>query len=234
MGHDASLWRRALEYIPIDLNSLLYKYEIDFAKTARLFGDKRRAAAWETTARHRKTTINELMWDNGRGLYYDYNYVKEKRGNVSSLASYYALWSGLADEEQAKNMLQAIKRFENKGGLATTDSLPIGQYVLGSVPTQWAYPNGWAPLHFITVKGLQQYGFNKDAARIAMKWLKTNLYWFERNNIVSWKNITPSSPINHQSKEFIQVRPVSAGLIRYLKSFVRSLLINRLKSANSV
>jgi alpha,alpha-trehalase len=188
--------RRALEYIPIDLNALLYKYEIDFGKTARLLGDKRKAAEWETTARHRKATINELMWDKGRGLYYDYNYVKEKRGSVSSLASYYALWAGLVEEDQAKDMVQALNRFENKGGLATTDSLPIGQYVLGSVPTQWAYPNGWAPLHFLTIKGLQRYGFNKDAARIATKWLKTNLYWFERNNIFleKYNVVQPDKP----------------------------------------
>ncbi len=188
--------RHALEFIPVDLNSLLYKYEIDFAKSARLLGDKRKAAQWETAARHRKATINELMWDKGRGLYYDYNYVKQKRGSVSSLASYYTMWSGLADEEQAKNMVQALKRFENKGGLSTTDSLPIGQYVLGSVPTQWAYPNGWAPLHFLTVKGLQKYGYNKDAARIATKWVKTNLYWFEQHDefLEKYNVVQPDKP----------------------------------------
>jgi alpha,alpha-trehalase len=136
------------------------------------------------------------MWDKGRGLYYDYNYVKQKRGSVSSLASYYTMWSGLADEEQAKNMVQALKRFENKGGLSTTDSLPIGQYVLGSVPTQWAYPNGWAPLHFLTVKGLQKYGYNKDAARIATKWVKTNLYWFEQHDefLEKYNVVQPDKP----------------------------------------
>ena len=174
---------KVLEYLPVDLNALLYKYEMDFARAARQLGNKREAAEWETAARHRKATMDELMWDKSRGLYYDYNFVKEKRGTVSSLAAYYVLWAGMADDHQAKDMVRALKRFENKGGLATTDALPIGQYVLGTMPTQWAYPNGWAPLHFLTVKGLQRYGYQADARRIATKWLKTNLLWFEEHGV---------------------------------------------------
>lgn len=188
--------RHALDYLPIDLNALLYKYEMDFARAARLFGDKRKEAEWETAARHRKSTVDELMWDKSRGLYYDYNFVKEKRGNVSSLASYYAMWAGMVDEQQAREMVRALKRFENKGGLATTDSLPIGQYVLGSIPTQWAYPNGWAPLHFLVVKGLQCYGYHADAERIAVKWLKTNLVWFEKHSVFleKYNVVQPEKP----------------------------------------
>ncbi|HUD05735.1 MAG TPA: trehalase family glycosidase [Candidatus Saccharimonadales bacterium] len=188
--------RHTLEYVPVDLNALLYKYEIDFGRTARLLGDKRKAAEWETSARHRKQTINELMWDKGRGLYYDYNYAKEKKGNVSSLASYYTMWAGLANEEQAKQMVGALKRFENKGGLATTDSLPIGQYVLGSIPTQWAYPNGWAPLHFLVIYGLQRYGYVNDAWRISNKWLKTNLAWYEKHHVFleKYNVVQPDKP----------------------------------------
>jgi alpha,alpha-trehalase len=184
--------RRALNYLPVDLNSLLYKYETDFARAARIFDDVREAARWDDAAAVRKATMNELMWDRIRGLYYDYNYVKKKRGNVSSLAAYFPMWAGMVDDKQAEVMVRALRRFENRGGLATTDVLPVSQFVLGSVPTQWAYPNGWAPLHYIVIKGLERYGYHKDARRIAMKWLKTNQNWFneygvflEKYNVVS-------------------------------------------------
>jgi alpha,alpha-trehalase len=184
--------RRALNYLPVDLNSLLYKYETDFARAARIFDDMREAAHWDDAATIRKATMNELMWDRIRGLYYDYNYVKQKRGNVSSLAAYFPMWAGMVDEKQAEAMVRALRRFENRGGLATTDSLPVGQFVLGTMPTQWAYPNGWAPLHYIVIKGLERYGYHQDARRIAMKWLKSNLSWFneygvflEKYNVVS-------------------------------------------------
>ena len=79
--------RKALHYLPVDLNALLYKYEMDFARAARIFDDKREAAKWEDAAELRKKTMNELMWDHVRGLFYDYNFIKEKRGNISSLAA---------------------------------------------------------------------------------------------------------------------------------------------------
>lgn len=188
--------RKALNYTPVDLNALLYKYEMDIAKFYRHIDDVRGAAKWEVAAEHRKETMNELMWSNLRGLYYDYNYVKEKRGTVSSLAGFYPLWAGMVTQEQAKQMVKALKRFENRGGLATTDVQQLSQYVPGSMPTQWAYPNGWAPLHFLIVKGLLAYGFREDANRIAMKWLKTNLSWFNQHGVFleKYNVVLPDKP----------------------------------------
>jgi alpha,alpha-trehalase len=188
--------RKALNYVPIDLNSLLYKYETDFAQVARILGNEQDFAKWDEKAAHRREKVNTLMWDQGRGVFYDFNYVKEKRGNVSSLASYYAMWAGMVDGRQAQEMVKALKRFEQKGGLSSTDSLPLGSYVPGSMPTQWAYPNGWAPLHFVVVKGLQRYGYHQDARRIAMKWLRTNLQWFNDHGIFleKYNVVAPEKP----------------------------------------
>jgi alpha,alpha-trehalase len=188
--------RRALNYLPVDLNALLYKYEADFARLAKLEGNMREAARWDDLAEVRKKTMNNLMWDKIRGLYYDYNFVKKKRGNVSSLAAYFPMWAGMVDDKQAAALVKALRRFEHKGGLSTTDALPLGQFVLGSLPTQWAYPNGWAPLHFIIIKGLERYGYHSDARRIAMKWLKSNLQWFDMEHVFleKYNVVSPEKP----------------------------------------
>lgn len=188
--------RKALHYLPVDLNSLLYKYEKDFAQAAHIAGDKKEAQKWNAAAKERVQVMDDLMWDKSRGLYYDYDFKRGKRGNVSSLASYYAMWAGLADGRQAQAMVKALRRFENKGGLATTDALPIKQYVPGAVPTQWAHPNGWAPLHFIVVQGLERYGYKRDAERIARKWLKTNLDWYNKHSVFleKYNVVDPEKP----------------------------------------
>lgn len=188
--------RRALNFLPVDLNALLYKYETDFARAARIFGDKRAAAQWDNTAMLRKVIINKLMWDRIRGLYYDFNYVREKRTTTSSLAAYFPMWAGMVDEKQAAAMVKALRRFEHKGGLTTTDALPLGQFVIGSMPTQWAYPNGWAPLQFIVVKALERYGYHQDARRIAMKWLKANLQWYNQHHVFleKYNVVSPEKP----------------------------------------
>jgi alpha,alpha-trehalase len=140
--------------------------------------------------------MDELMWDRTRGLYYDYNFIKEKRGSISSLAAYFPMWAGMVDEKQAAALVKALRRFENKGGLSTTDALPLGQFVLGSMPTQWAYPNGWAPLHFVVVKALERYGYHTEARRIATKWLKTNLNWYNENGLFleKYNVVSPDKP----------------------------------------
>ncbi len=188
--------RKALDYLPVDLNALLYKYEMDFARAARILDDKTDAVRWERAAEARKKAVNDLMWDKSRGLFYDYNYKKERRGSISSLAAYFPMWAGMVTEQQARQLVRALKRFENKGGLATTDALPLGQLVTNSMPTQWAYPNGWAPLQFIVIQGLEKYGYHEDAERIAMKWLGANLAWFKEHGIFleKYNVVTPDRP----------------------------------------
>lgn len=188
--------RKALNFLPVDLNALLYKYETDFAFLAREFGNDEEAREWEIVAEHRKAAMNKLMWDKLRGFYYDYNYVRKKRGQVSSLAGFFPMWAGMVSQSQAAIMVKALRRFENKGGLATTDVLPVGQFVMGSMPTQWAYPNGWAPLQYIVIKGLERYGYHEDARRLAMKWLRCNLDWFNQHGLFleKYNVVSPDKP----------------------------------------
>lgn len=188
--------RKCLDYLPVDLNSLLYKYEMDFARYYKLVDDQRSVAKWDVAAKHRKKTMNKLMWSNLRGLYYDYNFAREKRGTVSSLASYYPLWAGMATKDQAKQLVKSLRKFEQRGGLTATDGQALGQLVPGAMPTQWAYPNGWAPLHYLVISGLERYGYHEDARRIAMKWMKTNLNWFGRHGVFleKYNVVDPTKP----------------------------------------
>lgn len=188
--------RRCMDYLPADLNALLYKYETDFARAARILGNEAEAKRWDDAAEARKGAMNELMWDRIRGLYYDYNYTKKRRGNVSSLAAYFPMWAGMVDEYQALDLVRSLRRFEVRGGLATTDALPVKRYVLGGIPTQWAYPNGWAPLHLIVIQALERYGYHHDARRIATKWLRCNLEWFNSHGVFleKYNVVNPDKP----------------------------------------
>lgn len=189
---------KALDYLPIDLNSLLYKYEQDFANSAKSSGDFKVVSGWQNKAQIRKNTINSLMWNEMRGFYFDYDFKRQKRGSVWSLAGFYPMWAGLADESKVAKMVKNLSRFEHSGGLSTTDTqtLPISNLTTRAIPTQWAYPNGWAPLHFMVIKGLERYGYHKEAKRITNKWLKTNLNWFNSQGIFleKYNVVNPNRP----------------------------------------
>lgn len=190
--------RKALDYLPIDLNALLYKYEMDFARYYKLIGKKAKAEKWKHQAQLRKRKVNALMWNNIKGQFYDYNYIKKRRSTVSSLATYYPLWTHMASKEQAKRLVKALKRFEHEGGLVTTETLQLTKFVPGvtMTPTQWAYPNGWAPLHYLVIVGLENYGYSNEAKRIAIKWLKTNLEWFNKHGVFleKYNVVAPKNP----------------------------------------
>lgn len=173
--------RRALEYLPVDLNALLYKYEVDIARFYRHIGDVRTAGTWEAQARHRKEVFEQLFWHPQKRWYYDYNYREEKQSTVTSLAGIYPMWAGMVDENRAQQLRQTLNKFTQRGGLSATDTYTLNQRMpLGAMPLQWAYPNGWAPLQFLAAEGLRRYGFWQDAHTVAMTWLRGNLNWFNQ------------------------------------------------------
>lgn len=116
----------AIEYLPVDLNCFLYKYEMDFAKAAGLLGNSDEKDMWLRKAEERKEKINKYMWNEDKGFFFDYNYVRDKQSPFYSIAPFVTLWSGLATSEQALKMLEHLPKFDKGKGLMVTDkdSLP--------------------------------------------------------------------------------------------------------------
>jgi alpha,alpha-trehalase len=171
---------RCLDYLPIDLNCLLYKYEIDISNAYKIFGDKDTSELWQNKSAYRAEHINELMWDEEAGFYFDYDFRNYKRSEVWSLAGMYPLWCGLASHEQAKRLVANLQKFSFNGGLVATtqhnnDHRPFNK--------QWAYPNAWAPLQWIVTEGLNNYGYNEKAEHIARLWINSNLNYFKNFGI---------------------------------------------------
>lgn len=185
--------RRCLNYLPIDLNSLLYRYEKDFERTADILVEPAEAKAWSQAAERRKQAIDEYLWDEEAGFYFDYDYARGEKSQIWSLAAYYPMWAGMASMEQARALVQNLEKFEYRGGLATTAEHPR---VKNKFPTQWSFPNGWAPLHLIVVYGLDAYGYNVEAQRIVRKWLRTNLDQFNKHGLFfeKYNVVRPDKP----------------------------------------
>ena len=73
---------------------------------------------------------------------------------------------GCASNTEAEQVAQKIEeKFLFPGGLTTTI------YTTGQ---QWDAPNGWAPLQWITYRGLMNYDQNELAKQIRENWLRNN------------------------------------------------------------
>lgn len=154
------------EYLPADLNSLLYALEENLAYFAKELRLAEEATHWENQAKKRAALCRRYLV-NEKGLYMDYHLPSEKKTDIFSAASFYPLYCKLATKEEAEAARANLYRLETDYGILTCEKNDTpGTY-------QWDYPNGWAPMQLIVAGGLLAYGYREDALRIAEKFVAT-------------------------------------------------------------
>ncbi|KAL2819521.1 trehalase-domain-containing protein [Aspergillus granulosus] len=191
-GHDTSyrLERVCANLATVDLNCLLYKYEVDIARAIRIhFKDRldippefrtpltkevtsESSSVWDRRARRRKMRMDTYLWDEEKGMYFDYDTVKQERTNYESATTFWAMWAGLATPRQASELIsKGLPRFEMFGGLVSGTEESRGAVGLDRPTRQWDYPYGWAPQQMLAWTGFLRYGYQDEAERLAYKWL---------------------------------------------------------------
>ncbi|WP_026899085.1 alpha,alpha-trehalase TreF [Daejeonella oryzae] len=160
------------DIIPVDLVSLLYGLEQTLYTTYLKNADTKKAAIFKSRLNKRIEFLNTYCWNNEDGLYYDYNFRTKKQVKIPSLATTYPLFFKMASAEQAKKVAGNIRsKFLKSGGLTTT---------LNNTGQQWDAPNGWAPLQWMTIQGLENYRQHDLAKDIAERWTSLNIKVFHR------------------------------------------------------
>ncbi len=150
----------------VDLNCLLYFLETQIANAYRMQGDKQNEQKFSAAARERENRIRQIFWDPEHEFFMDYNFNKEELTDEFTLAATYPLYFRIASEAQAKGVRDRLmKDFLKDGGLLTT---------LKNTGQQWDAPNGWAPLQWMAVRGLLNYGYDEEAREIMTRWLAVN------------------------------------------------------------
>jgi alpha,alpha-trehalase len=184
-GHDTSyrLIEQCADLVTVDLNSLLYKYEIDISELIKnefegrfkdSNGNEYNNSEWLSRAEKRKETINKLLWNQQDGMYYDYNFAENKQTEYVSATTFYPLWAGLSSNAQASSLIKnALPLLEFPGGIAGSDEKSRGPISKGRPQRQWDYPFGWAPHQMIVWGALYNYDFDNEAERLIYKWLYT-------------------------------------------------------------
>ena len=138
--------KRCANLATIDLNTLLFKYEIDIATAIRdVFEDHlelehdfllsafpfgtelppdsnarnltqqtqqsstsappQKSAEWLARAQRRKQLVDHYLWNEGKGLFFDYDTEKKKQSVYESVTAFWTLWSGCATDEQAAKLV---------------------------------------------------------------------------------------------------------------------------------
>ena len=208
----------AENFVQIDLNSLLCAMERNISFFYSELGLDN--SIWKSRHENRLSIMRKYMSEDG--VFYDYNFKKEKLGSVFSCASLYPMWLGLLNRQEAEKTVEELHRIEAPYGLYSCEEVPaLNEYVF-----QWGYPNGWAPLHLIAIEGLLKYGFKDKALEIANKYVSLIERTFEMTgNLWEKYNVTEGS-INVAQEGDHKTMPAmlgwSAGVYLYAKSVVEN------------
>ncbi len=186
------------DIIPIDLNCLLYQLEKAIAKAAELSGDAAMASDYATKAQTRQEAIERYCWNYEKAFYFDYNFHHYEQMMRYTLAAVFPLFVGIANSEQSKGVADRLARdFLQDGGLLTT---------LEQSGQQWDKPNGWAPLHWVAIKGLEKYGYTDLANTIKTRWIEMNaVVYAETGNLVEKYDVTPGDHLGYGGEYPLQV-----------------------------
>lgn len=158
---------QTVEIVPVDLNSLLYGLEQTLARAYRVAGQPENAARISARAWHRREAIHRMLWDPAARVFGDFIWSEGRLSGRLSAATLYPLYFGVATREQAEGVAAGVRSvLLQPDGLVTT---PV------RTGEQWDAPNGWAPLQWIAIQGLSNYGYQQLAREIARRWIRENI-----------------------------------------------------------
>lgn len=196
-GHDTSyrLEGNCASLNVVELNSMLYKYETDFAELIETYFDNAleynhklyTKEYWLQQAQNRKDLMNSYLWNEEKACFFDYNMVTQKQTDFISATCFFPLWAKIATKEQADKMIQnTLPKLLFSGGIAGCAPEALSHIGAEEMKRQWDFPNGWPPHQMIIWKGLMHYGYDELAQEIIYRWL-----WMITKNAADYNGTVP-------------------------------------------
>lgn len=163
---------RTTSIVPVDLNAMMFAMEKILARASQQVGDEQGASDYSRRADDRQHTMEKYLWNSRTGWYADYDLKARQVRNQLTAAALFPLYVSAASPDRAQKMAQVVQsHLLAPGGLATTQ-VHSGQ--------QWDAPNGWAPLQWVAVSGLQNYGQQPLAMEITWRFLTNVQHTWQR------------------------------------------------------
>ncbi|XP_049869346.1 uncharacterized protein LOC126369097 [Pectinophora gossypiella] len=161
--------------LPVDLNAI-------FAGALQLVGDfrsklndRREALKWYGLAKYWRTAIEQVMWDESDGVWYDYDAQARALRKHFYPSCVTPLWAGAVENyDSPKYASRLVRYLMSSGAFDFPGGVPTSIIHSGE---QWDYPNAWPPLQSIIILGLDMSGYEeakKLAKELATHWIRAN------------------------------------------------------------
>ncbi len=128
-----------------------------------------------------KADINNTLWCEDDGFYYDYDIGNDCYSKVESVSSFLPLFAGICDGSKAESLVAHLKNPESFYTPFPVPSISKKDKSFGS--DMWRGPV-WLNYSYMIIKGLRDYGYSDFADELKTKTLDTVDLWYKRTGTV--------------------------------------------------
>ncbi|XP_018335277.1 trehalase-like [Agrilus planipennis] len=162
--------------IPVDLNSFLCEAFDHLSSLYLLIGDQRNSHFWKEKHLHFRKSIQQVLWDEKDGIWYDYDNTLSKPRKYFYPSNVSPLWNNCIDPNRKSIFGKRVLEYlQSTDALKTPGGIPTSEEQSGE---QWDFPNAWAPLQAIVIQGLynsENFDAQNAAEELAKKWISANI-----------------------------------------------------------
>jgi alpha,alpha-trehalase len=158
------------DFIVVDLNALLMHLEQVIANTYTLLANTEQATLFENKAKQREKALVKYCWNNTLNFFTDYDFVLgQSSSSITPMGMFPFCFLNKTNPTYLSYAAKASKVLQQKllkaGGLQCT---------INSEKQQWDAPNGWAPMQWMSIVGLERFRQLNLSKQIATRWLAVN------------------------------------------------------------
>ncbi|XP_018081322.1 trehalase isoform X2 [Xenopus laevis] len=163
---------RTSSVVPADLNGILCRVEKTLAKFYKELNMPEKESRFQTALTQRLEAVQSVLWDEGLGIWLDYNMDAQRRNTHFYPSNLVPLWATCYSNPEVAD--RVVSYLEKSGALSYKNGIPTSLTRSGQ---QWDFPNAWPPLQHMVIEGLAQAKSSraKDTAfSLAQNWIRTN------------------------------------------------------------
>ncbi|KAK2099565.1 hypothetical protein P7K49_020913 [Saguinus oedipus] len=163
---------RTSKLVPVDLNAFLCQAEELMSNFYSRLGNESQAMKYRTLRAQRLAALNTVLWDEEAGAWFDYDLENKKKNGEFYPSNLTPLWAGCFSDPGVAD--KALKYLEDSQILTYQYGIPTSLQKTGQ---QWDFPNAWAPLQDLVIRGLAKAALPRAqevAFQLAQNWIRTN------------------------------------------------------------
>lgn len=174
----------------VDISAEMVLFARHLSAIAGILGKEKEAKAFADEAEELSKQINDLLWNDQEGFYYDLA-LHGKMSRVKTVGAYWTLLAKVAPEERAEKLVEHLQNPTTFGRLHPVPTCAADEPGYFSNGGYWRGAV-WAPTNTMVIRGLENYGYKALAREIALKHLSIMSKVYEETGTI-WENYAPDS-----------------------------------------